>query len=108
MIYVLVIVMTALGAGGAFFFKKASASGWARLLKNRNLYIGGALYLLSAVINIVLYGYMAYSVLVPLTALTYIWTFVLSGVLLKEKITRAQIAGIILITAGLVMTVFSA
>lgn len=73
------------------------------MLKNKNLYIGGILYLLGAVMNIWVLRFWDYSVVLPLTSLTYIWTMVLSYIILKEKISAKKIVGVILILAGAIL-----
>lgn len=101
--FVTLIVMTILGSMASLFLKKASdADGIISMIRNVNLYIGGFLYLVSAVLNIWILRYLDYSVVLPLTSLTYIWTMVLSYLILKEKITRKKIAGVILILIGAV------
>lgn len=100
----ILLVVTLLGAVASLFLKKASgAEGLAALLKNINFYIGGFLYFLSAVLNIYVLRYLDYSVVLPLTSFTYIWTMVLSYRILKEKITGKKIMGVVLILAGAVM-----
>lgn len=86
--YLGLLIMTMIGAVASLFLKKASGSnGLVKMLKNVNLYIGGFLYITSAVLNIWLLKILDYSVILPLTSLTYIWTMVLSYFILKEKIT---------------------
>lgn len=100
----ILLVVTLLGAVASLFLKKASGvEGLAALLKNTNFYIGGFLYFLSAVLNIYVLRYLDYSVVLPLTSFTYIWTMVLSYRILKEKITGKKIMGVVLILAGAVM-----
>lgn len=99
--FVTLIIMTLLGSVASLFLKKASgADGLLLLIKNVNLYFGGFLYLASAVLNIWILRYLDYSVVLPLTSLTYIWTMVLSYMILKEKITPKKIGGVILILIG--------
>lgn len=99
--FVALIMMTMLGSAASLFLKKASgADGLLDLIKNVNLYIGGFLYLASAVLNIWILRFLDYSVVLPLTSLTYIWTMVLSCIILKERITTKKIAGVILILIG--------
>lgn len=99
--FVVLIIMTMIGAVASLFLKKASgADGLLALIKNINLYIGGFLYLASAVLNIWILRYLDYSVVLPLTSLTYIWTMILSYLILKEKITLKKVGGIVLILAG--------
>ena len=89
------------GSVDSLFLKKASGTeGLLALIKNPYLYIGGDLYLFSAVLNIWILRVLEYSVVLPLTSLTYIWTMVLSYFILKEKITKKKIGGVILILIG--------
>lgn len=93
--------MSMFGAMGTICFKRASGtSSICELLKEANLYFGCALYFLAALINIYVLKYLDYSVVMPLTSLTYIWTLLFSKVLLNEKITSKKIAGIIFIIIG--------
>ena len=99
--FISLLIMTMLGSVASLFLKKASGTeGIFTMLKNVNLYIGGFLYLASAVLNIWILRYLDYSVVLPLTSLTYIWTMVLSYLILKEKITKKKIGGVILILIG--------
>ena len=101
--FILLIVMTLLGSVASLFLKKASGSdGVVEMLRNINLYIGGFLYLVSAVVNIIVLKKMDYSIVLPLTSITYIWTMVLSYMILKEKITKKKISGVIFILIGAV------
>lgn len=101
--FISLLVMTMLGSVASLFLKRASGTkGIITMLKNINLYIGGVLYLVSAVLNIWILRYLDYSVVLPLTSLTYIWTMVLSYMILKEKITKKKIAGVIFILIGAV------
>lgn len=96
-------LMTLLGAVASLFLKKASQfDGLTTLLTNPNLYAGGFLYLSAAVLNIWILRYLDYSVVLPLTSLTYIWTMILSHLVFREKITREKIIGTGLILAGAV------
>ncbi|MBP3609401.1 MAG: EamA family transporter [Lachnospiraceae bacterium] len=95
--------MTLIGAVASLFLKKASgAGGIVELIKNKNLYLGGILYVLSAVLNIYILRYLDYSVVLPLTSFTYIWTLFLSGTILNEKITKKKIFGVVLVIFGAV------
>lgn len=98
------VVMTFLGATASLFLKKASGSeGILALMQNVNFYLGGMLYLLAAVLNIYILKFLEYSVVLPLTSLTYIWTMALSYLVLKEKITGRKMLGVALILAGAVV-----
>lgn len=100
----LILIMTLMGSIASLFLKMASFSqGIKAMLFNVNLYIGGFLYLASAILNIWLLRTLDYSVVLPLTSLTYIWTMFLSYLILREKITGKKIAGVILILIGSVL-----
>lgn len=105
MIYLAVIAMTLIGALGAYFFKKSSAKveGIVSLLFIPTFYLGGALYAASAILNVLLLRVMDYTVLYPMTAITYIWSLVISNRFLGEKITGKKIAGVALICVGVVL-----
>lgn len=101
---ILLLIMTALGSVASLFLKKASgADGILSMLKNVNLYIGGFLYLTAAVLNIIVLQYLDYSIVLPLTSFTYIWTMILSYLILKEKITKKKMAGVAFIVVGAVL-----
>lgn len=101
--YIILLVMTALGSVASLFLKKSSGeTNFFKMLLNPHLYIGGGLYLLSAVLNIYILRYLDYSVVLPLTAITYIWTMILSHLILKEKITIKKMSGVFLIVVGAV------
>ena len=101
--YVFLVIMTFLGAVASLFLKKASSSkSILDLIKNKNIYIGGFLYLSSAILNIYLLKFLDYSVVLPMTSITYIWTMVLSYFILKEKISKKKIIGVISIILGVV------
>lgn len=101
--YVLIILMSAFGGFAGLFLKKASSShGIKTILSNFNLYIGGFLYLMGAFINIYVLKYLDYSIVLPLTSITYIWTMIISYFKLNEKITGKKIIGILCIFVGAV------
>lgn len=107
-LFLILIIMTLMGAFAGLCLKKASADlerSFFAILNNYNLYLGGFLYVISAILNIILLSKMNYSVVLPLTAITYIWTLILSSVVLKEKVTSKKISGIVLIVVGAILLV---
>lgn len=99
--FIILLIMTLLGAIASLFFKKASKTdGIIDMVKNVNLYIGGGLYLTSAIMNIYILRYLEYSIVLPLTSFTYVWTMVLSYCFLKEKMTTKKISGVVLVIMG--------
>ncbi|MEI3328235.1 MAG: EamA family transporter [Coprococcus sp.] len=69
--------------------------------------MGGGLYLISALLNIFVLRYLDYSVVLPLTSITYVWTMIISYLILKESITKRKIAGVALILVGAVLVSIS-
>ena len=119
-IFALFPVMTFMASLGGLFLKRASSSlddrdsddqkgvghligKLLRLLKNRNLYLGVAFYLLSVVINVFVLNFLDLSLVLPLSAFTFIWTIILSYAILKEKITYKKVIGTALILCGAVL-----
>lgn len=102
MIYLGVLAMTLIGAMGAFFLKAGMdrVGGLSSLLKNPRLYLGGGCYLAGAGLNILLLRRLDYSVLYPMTALTYVWSMGLSAAFLGERLTRRKLAGVAAILLG--------
>jgi drug/metabolite transporter (DMT)-like permease len=93
--------MTMLGSVASLFFKQASqCKTISSLLTNASLYIGGGLYVLSMLLNIYILRFLKYSIVLPLTSLTYIWTMFLSYGILKEKIGTKRIIGVLGIVIG--------
>ena len=103
--YLFLIGMTVLGSFGAYFLKKATAGnkGLLQAFFTKELYIGGVLYFASALVNIYVLKYLDYTVVLPLTSLAYIWTMFIAGFIMKEKITRNKIIGVICIMVGAVL-----
>ena len=102
--YICIIIMTMLGSVASLYLKKASGTnGIMSLLLNQYFYVGGILYFTSALLNIWILRYLDYSVVLPLTSLTYIWTMFISYLILKEKITKKKIIGVLMILVGAVL-----
>lgn len=102
--FAILIFMTLCGAIASLFLKKASGSeNILKMFLNINLYVGGGLYLISAVLNIFVLRFLDYSVVLPLTSITYIWTMVFSYLILKENITTKKVVGVVLILLGAVL-----
>lgn len=101
-IYLLVPITTLLGSLGALFFKRASEKikDLKSLILNIDLYIGGIFYVLGALLNIVLLKVLPYSIVPPLMSFTYVWTVIISKIVLKEKIRKTQIVGVVLLILG--------
>lgn len=99
--YFLVVMMTLMGALGSLFLKKSTGcEKLTYIVKSPNLYLGGVFYGTGAVMNIYVLKFLRYTVVMPMTAMTYVWTMFLSYFVLKEKMTKRKLAGICLILAG--------
>lgn len=102
MIYLAVLAMTLIGAMGAFFLKAGMdrVDGLASLFKTPQIYLGGCFYLGGALLNILLLRQLDYSVLYPMTAITYVWSLGLSAAFLGERVTKQKLIGVAAILAG--------
>jgi drug/metabolite transporter (DMT)-like permease len=104
LLYAMLIGGCALGAFASYFFKGASGAlkglNVTVLLGQKTFWIGGFLYLIAAINNIFLLRYFDYSILLPLSSITYIWTMVIASRLLGEKITKRKIFGVCAIVIG--------
>lgn len=107
MLYLLVPVMTLGGAIGAFFFKQGSQklTSPAGIFLQPQIYIGGAFYVLSALLNVYLLQFLDYSVLYPMTAMTYVWSTIIAKYFLGEQITYSRLLGITAICIGVIFCI---
>ena len=102
MLYVSLVTMTLLGAVASLLLKKACVNLNLRCIyRNGWFFGGGGLYFVTALMNIALLRYLDYSVVLPFTSLTYVW----SAGFLKEKISRKQVLGLAFIVCGAFMLV---
>lgn len=97
-----VLVMTLFGSLGALFLKRGSAkvSELKSLVTTPQIWLGGLFYLAGALLNIYLLRGYSYSIVYPLTSLTYVWSLILSALLLHEKVTVQKLLGIAAICLG--------
>jgi len=101
--HLVVIIITLTSAFASLALKKSTTNGTIiSIVTNKNLYIGGLLYVAAAFLNIWILKKLPYSVVVPLGSITYIWTMLIAYFFLKEKIGIGKIIGIFLIIAGVV------
>ncbi|MBQ2125283.1 MAG: EamA family transporter [Spirochaetales bacterium] len=101
--FILLVIGTVLGAFGAYFLKIAGNK-----IKNITgyifspfFYLGGFLYFLAALLNVFYLKYLPYSVVLPMTSITYLWTMIISAFLLKEKLNKWNFIGVGLIFCGI-------
>lgn len=98
-----IIVMTLLGALASWMLKLASDNSSLRAtVTDWHLWAGGAGYGLAAIFNIWLLRHLDLSVVLPATALTYLWTLVIARIFLGEALTLGKIAGVGLIVGGVI------
>lgn len=99
-----ILLFTLLGAFGAFFFKRASSHGlqWSRHLMF-SLLFGGVCYGSGALLNIYVLKKVDYTVVFPLTSITYVWTFLIAVLFLKERMTLRKLIGVVCIMLGTIL-----
>lgn len=100
---VIVIVMSFIGALASFCFKKSTRYQTHGILSqffHPLIFLGIALYLIAAFLNIYVLQILPYSIVLPLTSITYIWTMWFSSRYLHETITKKKIIGISFIIIG--------
>jgi len=101
--YLLMITMTFVASFASFFLKKSTNDNTIlSIINNKHFYIGGFLYIIAACLNIWILQKLPYSVVVPFGSITYIWTMIIAGLFLKEKIDIKKIIGVVLILAGVI------
>lgn len=105
MTYLGVLAMTLIGAMGAFFLKTGMdrADSLPKVFQIPQIYLGGCCYLAGAGLNILLLRRMDYSVLYPMTAVTYIWSMLLSAAFLEERLNRRKLIGVAAVVLGVVI-----
>ena len=96
--------MTFIGSVASLFLKRASSlDSIKKIIFNYNIYVGGILYLIASLLNIYVLKFLDYSVVLPLTSITYIWTLILSYLILKEKMSIKKVIGVLGIIFGAVL-----
>ena len=101
-----IILMTMLGSLGAACFKKATFSSDKRilsLLKNKWIYLGVGLYVSGALFNILALRFFDYSIVLPLSSITYLWTIFFSYHLFHETVNRYKIFAVCCIVGGVIL-----
>jgi uncharacterized membrane protein len=98
----LVGIATIIGAFGAICFKKGVKNTLIENIKSKFLYLGFFLYGTSAIIYITALSGNELSRIYPLVSLGYIWTILLSYLILNEKITKFKWISISLIVLGII------
>lgn len=101
-IYIVLIIMTIIGAFGGYFLKKATMNiaSFVDIIFTPWIYVGGLFYVIGAIMNIYVLKYLPYTVVLPMTSITYIWTMFIAHIFFQERITRKKKIGICLIICG--------
>ena len=81
--------------GGTGFFKK---------FLNARVFVSYCLLFLSLALNQIALIYVPVSVLPCITATSFVWIFLFSFLILKEKPSRRKVLGVILILAGIAIS----
>ena len=68
---------------------------------NFNVLFSYFIYFVIAFINVFLYRNIDYGVIIVVESFSYVFILLLSRVILKEKITKLQILGVLLINIGI-------
>ena len=99
-----IAIMTVSGSLGALFLKKGVAKierlAITQMIKCWELYLGAFFYLIGALANVLLLRQLDYTLIYPLTSLTYLWTMMISVAALGEKMNRDKVIAIVCIVAG--------
>ena len=99
---ILISIGTFIGAFGAICFKKGVRKKLIDNIKSKYIYFGFLFYGVSAIIYIIALTGNELSRVYPLVSLGYIWTILLSALILKEKITKFKLISIFLIVLGII------
>lgn len=104
LLVVVLLVMTVLGALASWMLKLASADlAPSHLIRDPHFWAGGFGYVLAACLNIWVLRHLDLSVVLPMTALTYVWTLVIGRVFLGERLTSRKVGGVGLVIVGVVL-----
>lgn len=108
LLVLVLLVMTLMGALSSWMLKLASADLSPRhLVVDWHFYAGGFGYLLAALLNIWVLRHLDLSLVLPVTALTYVWTLAIGHWFLGESVTAAKVAGVGAIVLGVVLIALS-
>lgn len=83
--------------------EKLSIKGIIKMLLNKKIIIGLAMYFISALLWILVLSNTELSYAFPFISLGYILVAILSKLVLKEEITPKRVLGMVIITAGVIM-----
>ena len=103
----LLVIVALLTAAGHLLFKKTALKGksFLRKLVDPVFLLGGLLFASAPVLTFLAARHLDFSIIFSATALNFIFVMVFSRIFLGEPIDRPKIAGLVGITAGLVIYV---
>lgn len=106
--YFLLVLFTIFGSLGGFFFKRATliSKDFRSIFYNYNIYIGLFFYFISAAINIYVLMLLPYSIVLPCSAITYIWSLIIGNRFLMEYVGKLKVGGVIMIIVGVTLIVY--
>jgi multidrug transporter EmrE-like cation transporter len=96
---ILAIISQVFSIGGMYYLKKAAI----QTKLNFQILIGIGLYIVSTIFFILALNLEKISIIYPFVSLTYIGSVFIGAYKFKEKINKGQVAGIILITLGIIL-----
>jgi len=103
----LVLISSFIAAMGPIFLKKGTNKEFSlhpkKMLRNKNLIIGGTFYLIASLFFIPALRGGELSVLFPFAATIYVWVALFSVKFLKEKMNLIKWVSIFFIIAGIVL-----
>lgn len=98
---IITLLFTFIGSLAAIQLKFASkADRLKEIAFNPSLYLGAILYIIAALLNIFVLTYWDYTLVLPLTSITYVWTAILAKIIFKERLCISKIIGLFLIILG--------
>jgi drug/metabolite transporter (DMT)-like permease len=102
----IMVLFTFIGSFAAIQLKIASKTlKFKEILFSLSLYYGVVLYIFAAILNILVLNYWDYTLVLPLTSITYVWTPILAKIIFKEKLSIIKILelGLVLIGSTLII-----
>ena len=100
MMYLIVVLNTIGSSFASYFLKKTTGTNIPELLKDKYLYLGGGLYCCVSLMTVWLLQRMPYTVVIPIGALAFVWTMLISRQFLGERISSQKVIGVAFIMAG--------
>jgi drug/metabolite transporter (DMT)-like permease len=97
----IMLLLTFIGSLAAIQLKIASNTKKVReILFKPSLYYGAVLYIFAAILNILVLNHWDYTLVLPLTSITYVWTAILAKIIFGEKLSIIKILGLGLVLIG--------